>query len=130
MKEKVTIVKETAKKSKKKKRISIFTISVFNDKDIDNPSYLSLPEMDTSGFYTDKNTAYKAVTENWCDIQERCYDYALIEEVQEGLYGTTNNRQFFEWNEDTKEFVPIEEPKKFKHWQGLSNTPKHKIKED
>lgn len=127
MKKKVSVVKETIKNTKKKELISIFMVSVFNDKDIDNPSYLSLPVIDTSGFYTDKDTAYKAVIENWGDIQERCFDYALVEEYREGLYGSTGNRQFFEWHEDTKEFVPMEEPKKFKHWQGLSGYPKHKI---
>ena len=38
------------------------------------------------GYYFDKNDAFNAVKENACDINETCYDYALIEEIREGLY--------------------------------------------
>lgn len=38
------------------------------------------------GYYFDKDVAFKAVKEDACDINETCYDYAVIEEVEKGLY--------------------------------------------
>ena len=58
----------------------------------------------TFGYYKDKDVAIKAVKNNWCDIQERVYRYAVVEYIEEGLYEPVEERWFFEWSEEKKEF--------------------------
>ena len=38
------------------------------------------------GYYKTFEEAEQAVMENACDIWETCYDYAVIENIKEGLY--------------------------------------------
>lgn len=67
------------------------------------------------GFFCDKETAVKAVHENWTDMSEYLYSYAVIEEYREGLVGWTGNRQFFQFNAKKKEYFDIDEPAAFRH---------------
>lgn len=62
----------------------------------------------TFGYYHDRDVAIEMVKINNCDIQERVYRYAVIEHISEGLYEVADERLFFEWNDEKKEFEPIE----------------------
>lgn len=61
----------------------------------------------TFGYYNDRDVALEAVRDNWCDIQERIYCYAVVEYIEEGLYNPATERYFFKWNEGTKTFEAI-----------------------
>ena len=65
------------------------------------------------GFYHDKNDAISAVMENACDINETCYEYAVVEEIPPGVYAYPRPRWFFKF--DGKRYIPIEEPKYMTH---------------
>ena len=67
------------------------------------------------GFYTDKDTAVKAVHENWTDLSECLYNYAVIEEFNEGLNGWTGNRWFFKFDVKKKAFFDIDASEAFRH---------------
>ena len=67
------------------------------------------------GFYPDKDTAVKAVRENWTDLSEYLYNYAIIEEFNEGLNGWTGNRWFFKFDVKKKAFFDIDAPEAFRH---------------
>ena len=67
------------------------------------------------GFYADKDTAVKAVRENWTDLSEYLYNYAVIEEFNEGLDGWTGNRWFFKFDVKKKAFFDIDAPEAFRH---------------
>ena len=71
------------------------------------------------GFYRNKNTAFSAVKENWGDIHETCYDFAIIEEVEEGLYPCSTVRWIFHWIQSKQAYVQIEEPEWLRHFCGL-----------
>ena len=62
----------------------------------------------TFGYYKDRDIAIESVKRNRCDIQERIYRYAVIEHIPEGLYNFATEKLFFEWNEEKREFKPIE----------------------
>lgn len=62
----------------------------------------------TFGYYKDKDVALEMVKCNNCDIYEQMYRYAVVEEIPEGLYTLAENRWFFEWDSDTKSYIPIE----------------------
>lgn len=44
------------------------------------------------GWYSKYKDAYEDITNNACDIWEMCYQYALLEEIEEGLYCPAQNR--------------------------------------
>lgn len=98
----------------------IYTIMVFSE--IKENKY-GLPDIKCErvvGFYVDKNKAFQAVKENWADIHEYTYDYALIEEVSEGLYDAPSTRWFFKFNKDLEQYEEIPEPILFNHLCGLT----------
>lgn len=72
------------------------------------------------GYYTDKDSAFAAVINNSCDINETCYNYALIEEVEEGLYNPAFNRWWFKFNYDRGEYEQIDEPDVVNHYCGFT----------
>lgn len=84
-----------------------------------------LPDLGSSrliGWYGIYETAVSAVMENWCGIDECCYDYALIEKIEEGLYrpANSNERWWFKYDHETNTYVPVEEPKEYEHYSGFT----------
>ena len=65
------------------------------------------------GYYEDKETAFDAVKNNSCDIAEKVYRYAVVEEIPPGLYAYPRPRWFFKYDADR--FEEIEEPEFMKH---------------
>lgn len=74
------------------------------------------------GYYFDMDKAFDAVKENAYDINETCYDYALIEEIKEGLYqsASSDSRWFFKYNKNKDGYDQIEEPDFFKHYYSFT----------
>lgn len=93
---------------------SIYVITTFEKLNIDtsnldlgindNASELELDfgYVRTVGWYKDLSIAEKVVESNACDINEGYYDWALIEEVPEGLYpfSTFNLRKLYNFNKE------------------------------
>ena len=97
-------------------------ITVFEHAEIDN---LGWPETGATrcwGFYTDKKVALKALHENWTDMWETCYNYAILEPYYEGISGYVFNedRQFFKYNREKDGYFEIDEPEGFGHMVGFS----------
>lgn len=67
------------------------------------------------GFFSDKEKAVQSLHENWFDMRENVYDYAVIEEYEEGLFNYTGKRQWFQWDEERQGYFEIEEPNGVKH---------------
>lgn len=68
----------------------------------------------TWGFYSDKNNAVQSLRENRTDMRENFYNYAVIEEYEEGICNDTGERQWFKWDEDRHGYFEIEEPESVK----------------
>ena len=86
--------------------------------------YLGWPETGATrcwGFYTDKEVALKALHENWTDMWETCYNYAILEPYYEGISGYVFNedRQFFKYNREKDGYFEIDEPEGFGHMVGF-----------
>jgi hypothetical protein len=62
----------------------------------------------TFGYYTDRDVAIRMVELNNLDIQERLYNYAVVEYIPEGLYNPAEEKIFFKWNEDKRQFERFE----------------------
>lgn len=77
------------------------------------------------GYYADEDKAFKAVFENWGDIQECYYEYAVIEYVPEGIYSQTGDepQHWFKWHDKLKGWLPCETPDPFKRTVGWYDSP-------
>ena len=64
----------------------------------------------TWGYYSEKECAVKALHENWTDMMETSYNYAVIEEYEEGISNYLFNRQWFKWDDELGGYFEIEEP--------------------
>lgn len=73
---------------------------------------------DDVGFYYEYETAVRAMHENWSDIREYMFEAGFILTHYPGLYetATSENRTYFEWNEERGGFFEKEEPDCFEHF--------------
>ncbi len=77
----------------------------------------------TPAFFEAREKAERCIIENWGDIWETIYNYAVIVEIEEfGLYPDAKEIQWFEWvipeGKDPYDggYVPIEKPECFAGW--------------
>lgn len=65
--------------------------------------------------------ADQAVKENWCDINETIYDYAVIEYIEEGIHQVCfEKRWFYKFNYDKEIYEAMDEPEEVKHFCNFS----------
>lgn len=58
----------------------------------------------------------QSVQRNSCDIHETGYNYAVIEEFQEGLYPCPPRQEWwYRWNPTTKRYDPVVKPYEYRH---------------
>ena len=100
--------------------MKIYIIMTFSRLNMNETGFPDFGSTNLCGWYFDFQDAYRAVTENMCDIWEHTYDYALIEEVEEGLYPSSMKRWFFHFDEDSLIYDPIKEPEFLKHFSGFT----------
>ncbi|MBQ0014687.1 MAG: hypothetical protein KBS82_05115 [Oscillospiraceae bacterium] len=91
---------------------SIFVITTVEDIENDVP-YLQYPC--NAGWYSSFEAADRVVKNNQADLWETCYNYAIIEEITEGLYGAKREAWFYKYDEDKGEYYPIDRPKGLEH---------------
>lgn len=109
------------KKIKKShKRINIYTINVCERLEVDDKGWPDCGSLRTVGYYTDREYAIKAVEMNMCDIYEMCYNYAIIEKVEEGLYNPSIDTLFFKYDISTDTYKKISKPEFMEHFCGFS----------
>ena len=100
--------------------MKIYVIMTFSRLKMNKTGFPDFGSSIICGWYISYQDAYRAVIENMCYIWENGYDYALIEEVQEGLYPASMKRWFFRFDVDTMTYDPIEEPEFLKHYGGFT----------
>jgi hypothetical protein len=62
------------------------------------------------GYYWDLETAIDAVHRNVTDMHETIYPYAIIEQLDHGLFPVPKERHWFGWEEEKDGFYEIEKP--------------------
>jgi hypothetical protein len=93
----------------------MYFITVF-EKLPPNDDYCDCGATRCVGYYEKLESAEDTVKNNYGDIWETCYDYAVIENIEEGLYPMTVDRQFYKHNDEKDTYEPIDEPEVFKHY--------------
>ena len=97
-----------------------FFITVFDRFAIDDKGWPDYGYKRCWGFYKDKETALQALHENWTDMWEYSYDYALIEGYKEGISEMTGYRQFFKFDENKGGYFEIDEPEGYGPFAGFA----------
>lgn len=64
----------------------------------------------TWGFFENKEDAVDVLHRNATDMHEGYYDYAVIEEYEEGLCPWAENYQWFKYDESRDGYFEIDEP--------------------
>lgn len=72
------------------------------------------------GWYSNYKDAYEDVANNACDIWEAYYQYALLEELEEGLYCPVQNRWWFKYNQEKDGYEEISEPEFCENYTGFT----------
>lgn len=66
--------------------------------------------MRTWGYYADHDTALRALHENWTDMWEYLYEYAVLEEIGEGICPTPKSVQWFRFDMERNGYFEIDMP--------------------
>lgn len=72
--------------------------------------YADFGDIRCIGYYKDLSRAYKVLRNNLTNIWEGCYNYAVIEKIEEGISGSVVYRQFFYYNNLIDGYEELEEP--------------------
>ena len=88
----------------------IYAITCFEKMTIDSLGRQSLGETAFQGFYHEKDEAIESVRLNAADIAESIYNYAVIEEIEPGLYFYPRVRWFFKYNCNNDRYEDVVEP--------------------
>lgn len=65
----------------------------------------------TWGFYSDRETAVQALHENRTDMWEYCYNYAVLEQFNEGIsHYVFGSNQWFEFDREREGYFEIDTP--------------------
>lgn len=84
------------------------TISRFQVK---NLSYPDFGERWCVGWYEDFLEAETAVVNNWGNLHNDMYEYAIIEEMEPGICMSDRNRFLYKWNSACDQYERIEDDK-------------------
>ena len=59
------------------------------------------------GYFREVETAREAVTNNWADIHETIYTFALIEKIGEGIHPSAEIVAFYQFDDVTRKYIEI-----------------------
>lgn len=80
---------------------------------LDSDKFPSCGHRERVGFYYEKDTAIRAVEENWCDLQDYYAQAAEVCKVEPGLYSLPSRHEYwyFLWNQQEEKFELARKPK-------------------
>ena len=64
----------------------------------------------TFGFTETLNDAERKLNENYLDMHEYLYKYAVVEKIETGIHPEVLEEVWFKWNEEKKGFYRIKKP--------------------
>lgn len=94
---------------------TIFVITVFEKYELDPYHFVDTGCTRSPCFRYTFEEAEEVVKNNMCDIWERCYNYAVIEEIDCSLYPYPYMRKFYKYNIENNTYEPIKAPESIEH---------------
>ena len=98
--------------SEKMDYATMWFITVFERVECDQKGFPDFGSSRCWGFYSDRGVAIRAVRENWTDMREGMYEYAVVEGFDEGISGGHDpaESQWFKWDDENACYKEIEQP--------------------
>jgi hypothetical protein len=94
------------------KKKSVFFVTTI---DLNLKNNLPINDRRTVGWFQSFKLADICVTRNYGDIWEGNYNYAVIEELEWGLYPHPLSEQWYKFNKEKQEYEKTEKPEQFKN---------------
>lgn len=88
----------------------IYAVKVMEKLEKTSNGFIDIGKTRIVGWYSDGDEAIKHVENNDWNIRDGIYDYALVEECDEGFYPYNSKRWFFKFDEDEEVYWVIQEP--------------------
>lgn len=89
----------------------MFFITCFEKCEIDVATGMpDVGDTRTVGYYEDLETCKRALHENFCDIHEFLYEYAVVEYIEPGIYSRAKESEWFQWDNEKGGFFEIPKP--------------------
>ena len=88
----------------------MFFITCFSKCENDARGNLDIGDMRTFGYFDNLETSKQALNENWCDMHEGLYEFAVIENIGQGIHPHAKEIAWFRWDDEKQGFFEIEKP--------------------
>lgn len=86
----------------------MYFITAFNQIYIDGQTKtLDVGFQRTFGYYDNFNYADEALKQNYCDMHEAIYHYAVIEKINTGIHPIAEKRWFYKYDKEKEGFYPM-----------------------
>ena len=93
----------------------MYFVACFEKIDISN-GLLDTGDLRLFGYFKDKTGAFTSLKENWYDMHENCYNYAVVEKIGEGIHPDVEEEYFFKYNSKSNSFELIDKPVEFNNY--------------
>lgn len=91
-------------------------ITVFEKFEINEYGFPDHGCMRTWGYYSDHETALQALHENWTDMWECCYAYAVLEKIGGGIAPSAEYTQYFKYDRERDGYFEMRAPEHYDHF--------------
>jgi len=72
------------------------------------------------GYYAQLEDAIQAITNNSDNIHKSIYNYAVIEQIDQGIHIERQKEIWFKWNDEYKHYEPADKPREIKNIVNIS----------
>lgn len=88
----------------------MFFITCFSKCEKDELGWFDGGASRTFGYYDNFEDCKRALNENWCDMHEFLYLYAVVEKIDQGIHAIAEDEVWFKWDEKRQGFFEISKP--------------------
>ena len=100
--------------------MKIYTVTTLEKVELNEQGFLACGSQRTPGFFKTAEDAKECIENNYGDIFEYLYEYATIEEIEDGLYPISNEIGWYKWDDEKKKYCEIPKPEETKHFVNYS----------
>lgn len=72
------------------------------------------------GYFKTYEEVVEILHSNYCDINETCYDYAVVEQISPGLYPHPERTVFFKYDLEKNGYFEIDRPEIFNNMSNFA----------
>jgi len=74
----------------------------------------------TFGYFDNLEICRRALHENWCDMHEYLYEFAVVEYIEQGIHSHAKEMAWFRWDDEKEGFFEINKPECTIHYSNYA----------